>query len=190
MCCASAPAPFAIFTQAMPRHWLAHALESARQKRWRTLASWPARLYGACDRLAAARRPAARASPLAPQIMEVSEEEFVKVPGYLRGRATLARVNDAVVDINAGAATKAKLCGTKMSKLNDANQSKVWAWRDAERSTEELSGGRGFIFESDLRGGVIKAGASGRELLIILRHLGRLKEISTPTGEKALMFLK
>ena len=132
----------------------------------------------------------ANASPLAPQIMEVSEEEFVKVPGYLRGRATLARVNDAVVDINAGAATKAKLCGTKMSKLNDANQSKVWAWRDAERSTEELSGGRGFVFESDLRGGVIKAGASGRELLIILRHLGRLKEISTPTGEKALLFLK
>uniref|UniRef100_A0A803KYQ9 SKA complex subunit 1 homolog n=1 Tax=Chenopodium quinoa TaxID=63459 RepID=A0A803KYQ9_CHEQI len=113
------------------------------------------------------------------------EEEPVVVPKekkgrappplcYMRGRLTLEKVNAAINDMAAYAESTAQLISAPKKKLPENMWERALELRDIAM-TEGVKG-KHFFLESDIKGPSLKLDNTGKAILTVLRHLGRISE--------------
>ncbi|CAI0393705.1 unnamed protein product [Linum tenue] len=99
-----------------------------------------------------------------PPLWYITSEELDSLSSYMRGRLTLDKINAAVNDIAAYAEANVQLLAApKKKELRDI------AMTDAAK-------GKHFFLETDVKGPNLKLDNSGKAILTILRHLGRITE--------------
>ena len=121
-------------------------------------------------------RPAsARNQP--PQIALLTDAELRTAPSYMRSRIDVAKVNAAVSDVQRLLAAKYSslaAAAAQVRAMHEVERRKHSAWKLGE--TPELRGVH-FFDENDLASLThIRNDATGKGLLAVLRHVGRLKE--------------
>lgn len=120
-------------------------------------------------------------------IEHISPHEFDGLPKYLKGRLTVAKVNNLVDDFNRFILEKYTLLArANPAKLSLEQRQRFMEWKTAE--TDETVG-KFFITESDLKTksatGVnfgFKFDQVTRNILTILRQVGRIKEHRSSGG--------
>ena len=123
--------------------------------------------------------PVNHAGSFSGQIAHLSNSEFDALPKYLRGRLPLAKINAFVDDLNRICTDKYTLLArTNLAKLSVDQRQKVAEWRSAE--LDDLAD-KFFITEADLKAksaanGAFKYDQVARNILTILRQVGRIKE--------------
>jgi len=126
-----------------------------------------------------AKEPPRKASVFdgTPRILSVSQEEFDAIPRYMmKGRLTVQRMNEAVDALNEVFGEKYRIMRVPPSKMKDAMRRKYQAYRAAETEATE---GVWFVTEDDIKEANLpglKLDPTGRGILCMLRHLGRLQE--------------
>lgn len=116
--------------------------------------------------------------PPPPPLALVTEAELSTAPQYMRSRLDISKVNAALTDVQKLVASKySLLCLTaaEVRKLPDADRRRHAALKAAEGG--EATRGTYFFSEEDVKNlQTIKADATGKNLIAVLRHVGRLKE--------------
>lgn len=100
----------------------------------------------------------------------------------MRGRLTLEKINAGVTFINRTLRERYIFLKQNPAKLNGEARQRWYAMRETE--TEETTG-RWYVTETDLKNALagnasnsgFKLDSTGRAVLAILRHLGRIKEV-------------
>lgn len=113
------------------------------------------------------------------QIHLLSEEEFEQLPKYLKGRLTSSKINSFIHDFNRFLLEKyTLLLRSNPAKLSVEQRQKFFEWKAAD--LEELRG-RNFLTETDFKAknglGPFKFDQVARNILTILRQVGRIKEV-------------
>ncbi|XP_068650955.1 spindle and kinetochore-associated protein 1 homolog [Aristolochia californica] len=104
----------------------------------------------------------------------VTAEEFDSLSSYMRGRLTLEKVNAAVNDMTTYAEANAQLISAPKTKIGEDVWAKALELRDI--ATKEGVKGKHFFLETDMRGSTLKLDNTGKAILTVLRHLGRIHE--------------
>ena len=125
---------------------------------------------------ASSSRPAsARAQP--PQIALVTEAELGTAPSYMRSRLDVGKVNAAISDVQRLLASKYALLATPSAQvrtMHEVEKRKHSAYKAGETSETK---GSFFFSEEDMKSlQHIRNDATGKNLIQLLRHCGRLKE--------------
>lgn len=105
----------------------------------------------------------------------VSMDELASLSSYMRGRLTLEKLNTAVDEMATFATVNAKLLTAPRQKLGNDGWKRVLELRDIA-ITENVKG-KHFFLESDLKGEILKLDNTGKAVLTVLRHLGRINEV-------------
>ncbi|XP_051121382.1 spindle and kinetochore-associated protein 1 homolog [Andrographis paniculata] len=109
-----------------------------------------------------------------PPMWYVSEDELNSVPAYMKQRLTLDKVNAAIGDMATYAEANAQLIAAPRKKLSENNLDKALELRDIASSDGVK--GKHFFLEGDIKGPSLKLDNTGKALLTVLRHLGRISE--------------
>lgn len=112
--------------------------------------------------------------PPAP-VWYLSAEELDSLSSYMKGRLTLEKVNAAITDMAAYAEANAHLIAAPRNKLSENLLDKALELRNIA-AAESLKG-KYFFLESDIKGPSLKLDATGKSILTVLRHVGRISEI-------------
>ncbi|KAG9160166.1 hypothetical protein Leryth_024533 [Lithospermum erythrorhizon] len=104
----------------------------------------------------------------------ISAEELNALPSYMKGRLTLDKVNAAINDMATYAETNAQLIAAPRNKLSENLLDKSLELRNI--SAAESLKGKYFFLESDIKGPSLKLDATGKAILTVLRHVGRISE--------------
>jgi len=112
----------------------------------------------------------------------IDSEDYNQIPKYIKGRLTLDKINATIESLNRLYIEKYNLMRQHPSKLTAEQRQRYYDWKEME--CEEV-GGLYFITESDVKNNNFKGGnnimfkldPTGRAVLSMLRHLGKLKEI-------------
>lgn len=109
----------------------------------------------------------------------LSEEEFARVPKYMKGRFTLAALDKLVDAFNAALDAKYALLALPKSRLKEPQWKKVTAYRQQE--TPETKGLR-FVTDGDLtvKGSALESSRTVSSFAAIMRNCNRLREIRGP----------
>ena len=114
------------------------------------------------------------------QVANLSEGEFETVPKYLRGRLTLDRVNSWIDQFTAVVQEKYASFNGNPAKMAGEIRNRYYDWREQE--SEECRGCP-FVTEQDMKtlvnGKGPKMDPTGRSIMAILRHCGRVREVRT-----------
>lgn len=113
------------------------------------------------------------------QVNLLSEDEFEQLPKYLKGRLTATKINAFIQDFNRFLTEKyTLLLRSNPAKLSVDQRQKFFEWKAAD--LEELAG-RCFLTEADFKAkngtGHFKFDQVARNILTILRQVGRIKEV-------------
>jgi hypothetical protein len=128
-------------------------------------------------------RPSAAKPPAAAPVPRrfVTHEEFEAVSSYMRGRLTPDRVNAALEELAAKAEATASLVAAARRGRPLGAQRAHASWLLFNIAGAEALRGRAWALEADLRGGAaLRPGGSGKALLTLLRHVGRVTEVRVP----------
>ncbi|GLI68353.1 hypothetical protein VaNZ11_012756 [Volvox africanus] len=110
----------------------------------------------------------------------VAEREFEAVSSYLRGRLQPDKVNSALDELAGHAQNNSKLIAAVKgggNKLAPADRKRATELLHSVATKDGVKGHYWFL-ESDLRDGIaIKLDKTGKSILTLLRHLGRLQEV-------------
>lgn len=108
----------------------------------------------------------------------ITQDEFKSVSTYMRGRLTADKVNAALSELASHAETNAMLvAAAKKGKSVGVDRKHAQWLAYCIAGHESLRGKQWWVMESDLRGGrALKMDNSGRMILTLLRHVGRLSE--------------
>ncbi|KAL3616511.1 hypothetical protein CASFOL_039901 [Castilleja foliolosa] len=109
-----------------------------------------------------------------PPMWYVTGDELNSVPAYMKQRLTLAKVNGAIGEMATYAEANAQLISAPRKKLADNNLDKAMELKEIA-STDAVKG-KHFFLEADIKGPSLKLDNTGRALLTVLRHLGRISE--------------
>ncbi|WOL07051.1 spindle and kinetochore-associated protein [Canna indica] len=104
----------------------------------------------------------------------ITSEELESLSLYMRGRLTLDKVNIAVNEIATYADTNSQLVSCPKKKLAEDAWEKALELRDI--ATAEAVKGKHFFLETDIKGPGLKLDNTGKAILTVLRHLGRIHE--------------
>ncbi|KAL5196752.1 hypothetical protein ABZP36_000264 [Zizania latifolia] len=104
----------------------------------------------------------------------ISTEELDSLSSYMRGRLTLEKVNIAINEVATYADANAHLVACPKKKLSEETWEKALALRDIA-ATESIKG-KHFFLEADIKGPGLKLDNTGKAILTVLRHLGRIHE--------------
>ncbi|KAJ1694737.1 hypothetical protein LUZ63_011435 [Rhynchospora breviuscula] len=115
----------------------------------------------------------------------VSLEELDSVSSYMRGRLTLEKVNIAINELATYADANAHLIFCSKTKIADDMWDKVLELRDIGGTAQVK--GKHFFLESDIKGPGLKLDNTGKAILTVLRHLGRIQE--TRVGSHRVLIL-
>ena len=117
------------------------------------------------------------ARPLPTPLALVTDAELASAPSYMKSRLDVPKVNAALNEVNTVLAAKYRLLCLPMSsvrQLPEADRKRHAAFKAAEGAE-----GKNLYFfsEEELKSmQTIKPGADGKNMLAVLRHVGRLKE--------------
>ncbi|DBA94524.1 hypothetical protein WJX77_000633 [Trebouxia sp. C0004] len=108
----------------------------------------------------------------------ISQAELASVSSYMRGRLTIETVNSAIDDAASHSEANAKLmAATKSNSVKPADRKRATTLLHCVAGKEGIRG-RHWFLESDLKGGAtLKIDKTGKAILTVLRHLGRLIEV-------------
>ncbi|XP_047318252.1 spindle and kinetochore-associated protein 1 homolog [Impatiens glandulifera] len=109
-----------------------------------------------------------------PPMWYVTSEELDSLSSYMRGRLTLEKVNAAISDMAAYAQANAQLVTAPRKKISDSVLEKALELRNIAET--DLVKGKHFFLESDIKGPALKLDNTGKSILTVLRHLGRISE--------------
>jgi hypothetical protein len=122
---------------------------------------------------------AAPAVDAAPRVEPVTEETLQQVPGHIRGRVTIERLHRAISDIESILRYKYALLRRPKHELTSAQLDQRCRYEDME--TDETRG-HYFFSETDIKSfASLKQDTTGRALMNVFRHLGRLRESRAAT---------
>lgn len=114
-------------------------------------------------------------------ICSLNESEFEGLPKYLKGRLNLQKINSFIADFNRFLLEKYSiLLKANPAKLTVDQRQRFFEWKSAE--TDETAG-KFFLTETDLKSksgnalGGFKFDQVARNILTILRQVGRIKEV-------------
>ncbi|KAL8138026.1 hypothetical protein V2J09_004027 [Rumex salicifolius] len=110
-----------------------------------------------------------------PPVWYISSEELDSLSSYMKGRLTLEKVNAAISDMATYAEATAQLVSAPRKKLTESMLEKALERRDIAM-TEGIKG-KHFFLESDMKGPTLKLDNTGKAILTVLRHLGRISEM-------------
>ncbi|KAL5571909.1 hypothetical protein UlMin_021506 [Ulmus minor] len=109
-----------------------------------------------------------------PPLWFITDHELDSLSSYMKGRLTLEKVNAAINDMATYAETNAHLIAAPKKKLAENQFEKALELRDI--ATTEAVKGKHFFLESDIKGPHLKLDNTGKAILTVLRHLGRISE--------------
>ncbi|MED6172426.1 hypothetical protein PIB30_049959 [Stylosanthes scabra] len=121
-----------------------------------------------------------------PPVWHVTASELDSLSSYMRGRLTLEKVNAAINDMASYAEANAQLIIAPKKKLAENLWEKALEIRDI--ATMEGVKGKHFFLESDIKGPSLKLDNTGKAILTVLRHLGRINE--TRVGHHRIIILQ
>ncbi|KAF0906659.1 hypothetical protein E2562_012236 [Oryza meyeriana var. granulata] len=104
----------------------------------------------------------------------ISTEELDSLSSYMRGRLTLEKVNIAINEVASYADGNAHLVACTKKKLSEDTWEKALELRDIA-ATESVKG-KHFFLETDIKGPGLKLDNTGKAIITVLRHLGRIHE--------------
>ncbi|CAL9245613.1 unnamed protein product [Arabidopsis halleri] len=120
-----------------------------------------------------------------PPLWYITAEELNSLSSYMRGRLTLEKVNAAINDMASYAEANAHLIAASKQKLAENLWEKALKLRDIV--TEQAVKGKHFFLETDMKGPSLKLDNTGKAILTVLRHLGRISE--TRIGQNRVIIL-
>ncbi|KAG5231175.1 spindle and kinetochore-associated protein [Salix suchowensis] len=109
-----------------------------------------------------------------PPLWHITSAELDSLSSYMRGRLTLDKVNAAIDDMAAYADSNSQLIAAPKKKLAENLWEKALEVRDIAM-TESVKG-KHFFLETDIKGPSMKLDNTGKAILTVLRHLGRISE--------------
>nr|XP_043624292.1 spindle and kinetochore-associated protein 1 homolog [Erigeron canadensis] len=109
-----------------------------------------------------------------PPLWHITANELDSLSSYMRGRLTLEKVNAAINDMAAFAEVNSQLIAAPRRKLTESTLEKAMEKR--EIGNAEGVKGKHFFLETDMKGPSLKLDTTGKAILTVLRHLGRLSE--------------
>ncbi|XP_038877293.1 spindle and kinetochore-associated protein 1 homolog [Benincasa hispida] len=115
----------------------------------------------------------------------ITTDELNSLSSYMRGRLTVDKVNAAVNDMATYAEANAQLIVVPKKKLAENLWEKALELRDIA-ATDAVKG-KYFFLETDMRGPSLKLDNTGKAILTVLRHLGRISE--TRIGHQRVILL-
>ncbi|XP_058090577.1 spindle and kinetochore-associated protein 1 homolog isoform X1 [Magnolia sinica] len=104
----------------------------------------------------------------------ITAEDLDSLSSYMRGRLTLDKVNAAVNDMATYADANAQLIAAPKKKLAEDTWERALELRDIAMT--EAVKGKHFFLETDMKGPGLKLDNTGKAILTVLRHLGRVHE--------------
>lgn len=117
-------------------------------------------------------------SPQQLEIVRLSASEFDGIPKYLKGRLSLEKLNQWTELLEKVFVEKYTIMQANPAKLGGENRNRYYEWRDQD--SEECRG-QPFVTEQDMKnlcqGKGPKMDPTGRSIVAILRHCGRLREV-------------
>ncbi|PKI79058.1 hypothetical protein CRG98_000539 [Punica granatum] len=129
------------------------------------------RLREETEAIPKAKEKKGRASP---PLWYITSDELDTLSSYMRGRLTVDRVNAAINDMAAYAEANAQLIYAPKKKVGENHWEKALELRDIAM-TESIKG-KHFFLETDMKGPTLKLDNTGKAILTVLRHLGRITE--------------
>ncbi|KFK35267.1 hypothetical protein AALP_AA5G263100 [Arabis alpina] len=120
-----------------------------------------------------------------PPLWYITVEELNSLSSYMRGRLTLEKVNGAINDMASYAEANVHLISAPKQKLAEHLWEKALKLRDIV-TTGGLKG-KHFFLETDMKGPMLKLDNTGKAILTVLRHLGRISE--TRIGQNRVIIL-
>ncbi|CAJ1948652.1 unnamed protein product [Sphenostylis stenocarpa] len=121
-----------------------------------------------------------------PPTWYVTGSELDSLSSYMRGRLTLEKVNAAINDMVSYAESNSQLIVAPKKKLAENLWEKALEIRDI--ATMEGIKGKHFFLEADIKGPSLKLDNTGKAILTVLRHLGRINE--TRVGHNRVIILQ
>lgn len=109
-----------------------------------------------------------------PPLWYITADELNSLSSYMKGRLTLEKVNAAISDMATYAEANAQLVTAPRKKLTEATLDRAMELRDIA-GTEAVKG-KHFFLETDIKGPSFKLDNTGKAILTVLRHLGRITE--------------
>ncbi|XP_030489149.1 spindle and kinetochore-associated protein 1 homolog [Cannabis sativa] len=120
-----------------------------------------------------------------PPLWFITDDELDSLSSYMKGRLTLDKVNAAISDMASYAEANAQIIAAPKKKLAENLWEKALELRDI--ATTEAVKGKHFFLESDIKGPALKLDNTGKAIITVLRHLGRISE--TRIGHNRVMIL-
>ncbi|CDY41150.1 BnaA09g38650D [Brassica napus] len=120
-----------------------------------------------------------------PPLWYITVDELNSLSSYMRGRLTLEKVNAAINDMASYAEANAHLISAPKQKLAENLWEKALKLRDIV--TSGALKGKHFFLETDMKGPMLKLDNTGKAILTVLRHLGRVSE--TRIGQNRVIIL-
>jgi len=113
------------------------------------------------------------------QVTCLTLQEFSSIPKYMKGRATYDTLNTAVEELNAAIKDKYTFIGKNFANIKDLSQKKRYKVLKSQETKDTK--GLYFVTSDDLKKTtVLKSEQNRRNLLTILRHVGKLREVRGP----------
>ncbi|KAL0007820.1 hypothetical protein SO802_009322 [Lithocarpus litseifolius] len=109
-----------------------------------------------------------------PPLWHITANELDSLSSYMRGRLTLEKVNAAINDMATYAEANAHLISAPKKKLAENHWEKALELRDIAMT--DAVKGKHFFLENDIKGPALKLDNTGKAILTVLRHLGRISE--------------
>ncbi|KAJ4727171.1 spindle and kinetochore-associated protein 1-like [Melia azedarach] len=109
-----------------------------------------------------------------PPLWYITSDELDALSSYMKGRLTLEKVNAAINDMATYAEANAHLISAPKKKLAENLWERALELRDI--ATTEAVKGKHFFLETDIKGPSLKLDNTGKAILTVLRHLGRISE--------------
>ncbi|GKC13565.1 spindle and kinetochore-associated protein 1, partial [Tanacetum coccineum] len=109
-----------------------------------------------------------------PPLWYITDDELNSLSSYMRGRLTLDKINAAINDMAAYAEANSQLITLPKKKLTEGNSDKALELREIGKA--EAVKGKHFFLETDVKGPTLRLDNTGKAILTVLRHLGRLSE--------------
>uniref|UniRef100_A0A7N1A3Q1 SKA complex subunit 1 homolog n=1 Tax=Kalanchoe fedtschenkoi TaxID=63787 RepID=A0A7N1A3Q1_KALFE len=122
----------------------------------------------------AAALPKEKKGRQSPPLRYITVEELDFVPTYMKGRLTLEKINAAITDMAAYAEANAHLLSASRKKMTETTWERALELRDI--AMNEGLKGKHFFLENDIKGPSLKLDNTGKAILTVLRHLGRISE--------------
>ncbi|XP_050387331.1 spindle and kinetochore-associated protein 1 homolog [Argentina anserina] len=110
----------------------------------------------------------------APPLWFLSAEELDSLSSYMRGRLTLEKINAAINDMATYAEANYQLIAAPKKNVAGDRWEKALEIRDI--GMHEAVKGKHFFLETDMKGPSLKLDNTGKAILTVLRHLGRVSE--------------